>query len=503
MVDLDKILQAAKSRYHITSNGPDLGLASANADSKLFDLHAKRAETRGSCGMVRFRPQDVEPLLDQASIILEKALSDRNRWQSAGEKYANLKLDIYNSSRLDAISLGEEQDGRFDVDHFVAEGQQNANQAKHQAAIDQKAEVDALVEILSGDKKSASVQRAVITEYIRAMYSTEFDKQVKYPNGGFTTADKIANADQTLTQAQATEELDKEGHTAAASSKQLAGDIAGLEAVQNGVQKQAEWAGKNAGYLRQRADAARQTLRMKIALAATTALLDFEKQMDSARNMYLEGVWDAYVRLQAVNTGISRYYNYASPNKDPLPEFTDDPASFDAILAWTRRVARWLAAFTRRSNNYVYTISVKQRTGDAWQRGANEASWKFDLPSTAFDAKERHVRIRGVTAWAENDKGKVWQVILKPPANTQVYYESGAKSPIFEQDAPSCRVSKVVSRGKVVIPEVSGLTALYNASPIGTWTIDARLATSPQEIPRTLPDDIELDLYLSVLTIQP
>lgn len=501
MADFNTLLKQAEGRFDIAADGTQPGVDSASADLALFNLHSKRASTRGSLGLVHFRPQDIEPLLDQASAILEKALSDRTRWQSAGEKFANLKLDIYNSGRLVAISLAEEQDGRFDVDHFVTEGTQNANNAKISAAVQQKTELDALVTMLDPQNLSVSVNRAVITEYIRAMYSTEFGANVKYPNGGYTTSDKVANADQDLTKAQATEDLTKQAHSANASSQQVAGEIAGAQAMQVGLQKQADWAQKNAAYLRQRADTARQTLQMKVAMAAMTALLDFHAQMNSAQTMYLQGVWDAYLRLQAITIGLARYYNYPSPDNDPLPEFSDDPASFDLILAWSRRAARWLAAFTRRTNNYVYTVSVKQITGDQWDPGKAHASWQFELPLGAFAADERHIRVRGVTAWADNDRGKIWQVILTPPATTKVQYESGRISDSFQQASPACRVGRVVSRGKVVVPEISGLTALYNTSPVGTWTADLRDAISPQEVPKTLPDDIQIDIYLSVLTV--
>ena len=267
------------------------------------------------------------------------------------------------------------------------------------------------------------------------------------------------------------------------------------------LEKQANWESKNAQHLRHRMDVARQTLRMKIAMAAITSMLDFDHQMISAQRQYLEGAHDAYKRLVAVDLGLRQLYQYPYPEADALPALSQDPGSFDEVVSWARRAGRWLAAFNRRCNNYVLPVSVRRLTGSGWDSGRSKGQWTFQVPTTLFDARERHVRLRGITAWALNDRDQLWETVVIPPKSTRVYYESDALSDPFVQECGTCRIAKVVSRRRVVMPEVSGITALYNASPLGEWTVTIRHAFDRETVPKQIPDDVELDLYLSVLTV--
>ena len=100
-------------------------------------------------------------------------------------------------------------------------------------------------------------------------------------------------------------------------------------------------------------------------------------------------------------------------------------------------------------------------------RAAEKAQgrWSFSLPATYFGPGERHVRVRGTAVWATNDRDQLWQVALTLPTSTQVRYESGTLLETFAQAPGVCRVGKVMSRRRVVTPEISGVTALYNVSP--------------------------------------
>src|SRR5262245_49181424 len=99
-------------------------------DAKNLSVAGGVTRTQGSCSTVRFRPQDVEPLLDQATSILDRALSDRVTWHNMGEKWATLRLDVFQSRHLERIAELEEQQGRFDYEAALAAGQKDAADAK-------------------------------------------------------------------------------------------------------------------------------------------------------------------------------------------------------------------------------------------------------------------------------------------------------------------------------------------------------------------------------------
>jgi hypothetical protein len=76
-------------------------------------------------------------------------------------------------------------------------------------------------------------------------------------------------------------------------------------------------------------------------------------------------------------------------------------------------------------------------------------------------------------------------------------YENSNAANIAHQGAPNCKISAVTSRSNRVMPDVVGLTSLYNACPIGNWNVSVHNAFTGA-MPTTL-SDVQLDLYLSVL----
>src|SRR4051812_32896957 len=117
--EVANVISAALSRFGLIVEGTNSGIKTGLGNRSAFNLHSNIADPSNP-PTTKFRPQDVEPLLDQAIAILDKAIADRGRWASAGEKFANLQMDVFSSSRLVQISLAEEQDGRFDVDSTVS-----------------------------------------------------------------------------------------------------------------------------------------------------------------------------------------------------------------------------------------------------------------------------------------------------------------------------------------------------------------------------------------------
>ena len=168
-MEWEQVIKAAVARYRVILDGDAAGVSTAETDKDVFNIHTNLNSIAGTKGDVRFRSQDVEPLLDQATTILDKCGSDRSRWQSAGEKFANLRLDLFNSVRLDGISLEEERDGRFDVEAALTSGQRAANTAKRDAT---QNKLDALTQLLRFVDRSTpvgarAVRRAQAIQYIQ------------------------------------------------------------------------------------------------------------------------------------------------------------------------------------------------------------------------------------------------------------------------------------------------------------------------------------------------
>jgi hypothetical protein len=486
----------------------------------------------GSCTNVVFRAQDAEPLLDQASSILDRALADRNMWQSLMAQWCNLRLDLWQSGFLEAISEAEEKKSRFDFEADLASSQKDARDRKAQALSVQQGVLQQLIESLNTTSQkdltaALEVNRRASIAYVTDMNdghfqgdqidtnvppSPDFGKpqlfkanQFQDPNTGGGAG--LAKARFLMAKDQATTELSRQLTSASSDSQAVTAQTEELDANQKGLQTQFIWKDANRQFLRERAWVARQALLTKLSMAQQVDALDFLAQANSIKARYIQGVSDAYARLIAVADGLKAYYAYPFPDArpDPLPAFDpDDRDTHDQIVAWTRRVGQWLAAFTRRTNSYILPLSLKFLAGNTWSDGLKTGIWSFSL-GNYFDDFQRHIRVRGITAWAVNDHNMLWEVDLIPPVLATVHFESlpgkpGKKS-IITQDATLCRVSRVMSRQRLAVPEIGAVTAAFTGSPTGQWVVKVRNAEDRESLPDQFPDDIEIDLYLSYLFV--
>lgn len=497
---------AKKLNISIEPDGTIDGLKSAIADSDLLNLHAHWGEIRGSCAEMAFRPQDVEPLLEQAASILDRAFADRASWQALGEKYVNLKLDLAQYFALYKISLDEEAAGRYDVDARTSAAQENSNlvrQAGLIASLDKKKSQGNKVTAGQKDADDAA-DVAGRNQYINGMMpdcGAWLNKTVCWPftaggvnYSGRNTPDVAFDLSKRLyAYDQVTASLGIQAEQA-----DIQGQIDACNAMKPGNAAAREWNAKNAEFLRHRANATRNVMRMKAALTYDGSLLDFAGQMFKVVRRYIEQVDDAYARLKAVETGLKALYAYSlAGTLDPLPPLTKDLSSFDDVVSWTRRVAAWLAAFTRRCHNYVLTLSVRHLAASKWDGGKANLDWTFCVPTSLFDENERHIRIRGMCGWCVGADGPYVLDCWPPTDDAMVRFERGDWTRL-DQKVARFRIGRVLKLQSATVPEVSGLTALFNASPVGTWRVKA---TSPGTDHPSAPDDFFLDLYLSVLTV--
>jgi hypothetical protein len=420
---------------------------------------------------------------------------------------------LFQSVCLEVISQNEEQHSRFDYEADIAKGQREGRDRKAAALASQQTKITNLRDNVDTSKDTAKkeVIRRGAMAYVRDMPNQQFISQPITtdvpPDGpllfhvGQGGDGSLKRANWEMARDQAKAELDRQLISVDAETEAVRAQTEELDAHKKGLETQFTWTDANRTFLRQRAWTARQALLLKLSMANQGHALDFRDQAASVKTRYVQAISDAYSRLKAVETGLSAYYGYPFPDTrpDPLPTFVaHDTKTHDEIVAWTRRVAHWIAAFSKRTNNYILPLSLKSRTGNEFVSGLSTGSWTFSLENF-FDDFQRHIRVHGVTAWAVNDRNSLWQVDLTPPSTAKVMLESGGEPKTITQDAPLCRVSRVMSRVRLAVPEVGAVTGAFTGSPIGTWKVTVRNAAHPRTVPRQFPDDIEIDMYLSFL----
>ncbi len=449
-----------------------------------------------------FRWRDVEPLIEQASALLDRVLADRSAFQAVGEKYATLTLDLFRTTKLVAETDKEIADLRFEVPSKVSTSRDDAQQRSIDGI---KNQLDSLNNNLTyfTDKKGHLSDLAGWAQYLNLSDPGGPD-QTAWGGPDLGTFHKPFNRVALGSGISAdiqTIDNDLRWNEMKAASDAVAGEYQSAVETKYGTEAQAEWDRKNVEHLAARAQVEKDALSLKLAMANVGWLLDFKAQMESIKPRAQQSLVDAYQRLQSVEEGTAKVYGRVTkPGSivDALPPLTGEVRNIDEIILWTRRTATWLAAMTRRFHNYVQPISVRVLTGPAWNAGAGARTWKVPVPESAF-TNEALIRVRGLAAWVvSGDPKRLWTVEVTLPNATTMVYGPGVKVSL-KQGTINCKLSGVTTRTNRLVPEVCGTTSCYNASPIGDWTIKISDALDPNA--GGVPEDIQIDLSLSVLPI--
>jgi hypothetical protein len=493
--------------------------------SNFFNFNSDIVERKGVFNASQFQIRDVEPLMEQANALLERAISDRAALQSVGEKLATFYLDVVRNWKLVVISNDERTNGgRFETPFKVSAGQFDAQNIIASALDDQ---VDFHSKVVAFLREIQPFQ-AERTGY-GTMLSLSPDDGTPV-HGWVREKGAIPNASLGIDEKSlppGSSRQDQAGLIAAVASstetemraklldleqKALESQKSSAKEVLHALEAQLNWDNKNQQFLAHRADVDSDMLLIKLVIAQCPWLLNFRAQFEGIRPRYQQSLRDAHDRLLKVSDGLKQLYGYQTPDGklDEVPKSINDESAVDAVIAWVRRATTWLAAFTRLSQNYILPISVRKQCADSWDDGARKRAWSFTVGADQFPNQAR-VRIRGFAAWVKGgDDDRLWTVNLTLPKETYVIDEARNQSR-FNQGTIQCRISKVTQRSPSRLPDISGLTSCFNASPLcdakdsagrlcgddGKWV--ARIEDAFGQ-PVDAPDDVQIDLYVSVVS---
>ncbi len=502
-MNFDQLKEALKDKLQLNALiPPTMDLAAASK----FNLMEGISQTAGVSAPNDFRWRDCEPLLEQASALLDRALADRTLFQTASEKWATLRLDVERS--LKQIELTDEE-GKlpFETPYNVSKNQLDSLQRLSQGY--QSAYNNcAIAHSLFQQGKDTVRTGAANLQYVTRSGLGGPDPKVPWmgpPMFGKPAAGESCTAPDLVyhiaNQIQVVETAVRE-YELLASRESVAGLKASTDSAAAAAQDQLTWDDQNRVFLKKRAQLEKDLVHLKLAFINVTGFLDFKQQMANTSKRIHQALTDSHDRLKAVAKGVTNIYG----RDEKLPALDDNVNSFDDIVLWTRRTATWLAAMTRRFHNYVLPISVKVAAGSTWDSGTNTRTWKFKVPETMFGG-EAYIRIRGIVGWVRSSHSeRLWTINLELPSMTTMIYGPNKKTSLEQatnmegkSDPIRCRLSGVTRRGERILPEICGATSCYNVNPIGEWSVtivDALDSTST-----SCPDDIELDLYLSTLAI--
>lgn len=291
--------------------------------------------------------------------------------------------------------------------------------------------------------------------------------------------------------------LDLETHAALTEHRQFVAAARAANSRMSSLEARRYWEWCNLWFARWRAQAARDTYSVKAAAVADPdGALNYGKRLDALQGRFQLDFRSAIARLQKVSIGMQRIYGY----NVPLPANPADLDYFDQCLYWNRAALQWLIRFTRREQCLVLPISIRRLVGEAaWAKGRSTHEWSFNLSAEVF-ASFSHVRMRGISA-ATRSTDEIGKELLtlgvRVPRRGTFVHLTGAIEVLNQSDVPMVWLPRVSARTARRLPDVLGISALHNVSPIGRWTITAPQPTfTPHRLLDDV-DDIEIELHLA------
>ena len=450
-----------------------------------------------------FRVLHVEPLLEQASRLLDRSLADREKWDEYAVEATKLALEIEEVARLDEVRQREDAAGFADLPYRRSQLERSAEAKRLEGNYIAQYHINWLMDNYWTEPNAQKVVLHIrLAHWVGSLNLRDGDSHgtvVPYDFYGVV--------------AQKQDHLHQVGivrgyQDIATQFNNLLAQTALYDAAYGSAQDQVRsltvleaWNRALITFRRDRREVARIIARKKAA-AVTTAngTLNYFEKLTFIADRYNADLREAYARLTKVAKGMEVLYGYS----EPLPKPSTDRL-LDKCVNWARNATNWLVRFTRITQNYVLPISLKRHmSDDEWEEGRKLGRWRFDVSEAEFP-QQYHVRLRGISVFvAGRDLKGVWQATVRAPTqDTYVRHHppSNAKVPLdsFQspEDVPPCRLGRIADRQHLRDPDVTGVSSLHNVSPFGTWELHMGSA-STGGTDTTWLTDVQVDLHLSV-----
>ncbi len=423
----------------------------------------------------KFRFWHVETLLNRASDLLDRCLSEQARWDSLRAQEAVLRQAMTAEDQLLSVEEKKIEIGSFDY--------------PVQDAIAKEKMLAAIFDFMGGDRQHGALQH--IQQAGNVANETNHDQ--------YAYQIQLAAADQWRA---TTERYLHEREEASAAVTRVRGteDAPDVKGRPGSV----ELAKLN---IKQ----ARDRFNTKKTAAENGGPLDFAWQARRCAERANRDFEDASGRLLIASDGMLKIYGYEQ-SIDPVLDLIErgDAPSISASISWTREAIKWLAAFSQNDQTFTVAVSLRGALGDRWKEAiANpSADFPFRINSSLF-SNHHYVRLRGLSAslMFSPTATEIFPVrcVLGVP-DKAIFIVPGAlpgskseERQILQDKMPRCVLGHVLDYRVPLEPEVCGAISLMNASPIATaesngWSVEV---STIENADLALLDDIVLQIKVS------
>jgi hypothetical protein len=477
--------------------------------------------------LVQFRYQHVEQLLDQAADLLERGIRTREEWREKATRRFNVAIALAEYEKINRIRQQEIDAGVLEAPVEESEAElagESSGRDAHTGLARSLREIRSV--LLSGAERDRQVANAKDTAHISAwpvfgengqftpitQPRTVSDVNVSVATGGMLNRPNILEsyarsaAEHSFALQSRQINAEEEYHSGLAGA--VDERIAGLRAKVKGAKAHETF------------EVARDQVALLLndlkahAFQAPGGALNYSEQMAPMRARFAQDFQEALHRIVHAAKGLELLYGYTEPFPPALIEIlpkaesgegraAPSDACFDFSLNWVRQAISFKVGFGQLEQNYVLALSVKEHLANGVQFNdpkaeGDELVWRCEVPEERFRGQS-HVRLRGVSIFVEAEGNSVYHAAVRPPTQS-ISRHLGASSLVSlpQGDLPLCRAGRVRSRDSARDPDVVGLAALYNASPIGEWEIRISVPGRPASELKAQLSDVFLDLHLAV-----
>jgi hypothetical protein len=507
-----------KRYYSITSaNAPEFSTATSESAPSVvtnqlgLPLQQKfmpidyRFVFQSQTGDAEFRYNHAEQLLDQVADLLLRGLRDRAEWNDLSVKAFDKAVELQEYWDLDSIHQEEVSKGFYSVaakeSHAILRSELETKLG-YQVATDY---IDWLLkEKFSQAELSRQSKAAQLAAFMASLSAYELPAQgriITHTWDGVAKTIPEHMRDSALTQNWFG--LVNQYVSTLVHQQTQRTILESSDRRLTGFEARADWERYDVDFRRRRTQVSRALADLKTkAFTEPGGALNYSERMAPIRDRFILDFRDALARLKAAELGLRKIYGYTVPLPTSVSQlFTEGHENtrkaFDECVLWVRGAISWMVKFTQLDQNYVLPLSIKKLTGANWSAGKQTGIWSFKIDNNTWFSEQRHVRLRGISAFAVSDKKRLWQVLVTPPrTDSKSWHLPNTEVDLDQRHAPVCRLARVASREAVRDPDVGGLASLYNLSPIGSWNLVLRQNLEDVANFNDI-DDVHLDLHLA------
>jgi hypothetical protein len=434
----------------------------------------------------------VEPLLQQTFPLLDRALkTDQKHFELTAQQFS-ARMELCQFFALDLIHRTEIDAGIYELAGLDAKADfaTISNQSASKADLDPQY---AIIRNLMSPQTFEDLKRIAVTLAINNadLSPKSFEGGTAFrvgaaPGGskrdyiGGSASDQVS---ETFPVQQAQRKIEERQY-------QLA--MANAGAKLDSAHKKAAYYEKDGDFKRARREVAYGISQAKfVAMSTPDGPLDYAGQLVNLESRQKSDVFSAYSRLLAIDLGLKTIYGITVKDFPPNTRF-----SLQSSVTWLRSANDAISKSALSDLAYVIRISLLAELGDNFLKQI-EQGWRFTLTTARFP-KQCLIRLRGLAVYAEDAKGEAFYDVdvTLPQESARVSYPGGdARDHLDQYSPPPCWFRGAGSRRLAHRPEINASQALFNCSPIGTWTINL-VGESIKAGKANALRDLQLDLYV-------